>query len=226
MSNKHLIELKACLLLAILSFLLLQLSVFIYPGEYDFFGNTISTLSAIEVNGKPNFYSAVSLPLSHTMLAASICILSIRVKDFYVDHKTQYQGLIRASAFFGLIGSASIVIAAITPHGLPEPTGVIHRTFGIFMFPAFLLFAISVLMLNYGTKGISSPQTLTPIVLTGVFVVITALIYLASEYQWLEGLRWLPALQKIGYYLFILGIILMVWFLHAELVQNNNDTNL
>jgi hypothetical protein len=207
--------------LSILSFILLQVSVLIFPSTYLFFGNTISTLSAVVVNGEPNYYSAITLPLSHFCLASGIAIFSSTSSVHYLKQAPKYTNLIKLINIVTLLRTFAIVIAAVTPHGVPEPFGKVHRFFGVLMFAIFGASAFLLIGFNYLSKGMSSAQTFVPLIFVVVCLSLVPFIYVLVELQWLPDSRLVPSYQKFGYYLFVIAMTIQMILFHSGLIKEN-----
>ena len=221
--NKKIKRLSLAIGLSIFSFIILQISVIIYPGDYAFFGNTISTLSAIVVNGQTNYYSAITLPLSHFCLATGIALFSATSHDYYLEQAPGYINLVKLINAITLLGCASIIIAAITPHGTPEPFGKVHRFFGVLMFAIFAISALLLISFNFLHKGIQATQTFVPLVFFITCVLLIPLIYFMVELQWLPNSRLIPSFQKFGYYLFIIAITTQMILLYLEFIKKHKS---
>ncbi len=206
-------RLQLSLASALLSFSLLALSIYLYPEPYALWTKTISSLGAIDEGYNP---SAISLPISHFFLASSIILFSLQSPKLYQRYSENYNELVRYSQYFGISGALCILIAALTPHGIPTPFKQIHWVFAVAMFPLFAVYSQLVFLLNVKAKGWTSLQTLIPLVFFAIFMILLPIIYWAVENKVLPNAKLIPTLQKTGYGIFILGVSTMLVLIIRE----------
>lgn len=195
---------------AILAFLLMQITPLFYPKDFHYFKDTISGMGAIIIDGEFNFVTSTMVIISHMLLWAAFFLFTQTTSEIYRATLPHRSTTNKIMVFFSGLGLFLLFIAILTPRGVPEPLGYIHRGSALLAFISLPLSMIMGFLLSIELRGWKSSHTYIPIIFGSSFAILTPIVINCVDSQCLPNFNLVPAGQKIGYNLFLSCLIILL----------------